>query len=88
MSLELGKFIAQSRTIQNVLNNTSVPYGMAITLKPLVKTTLEEIVAKSGIKAEVKTQDKIENLEAILLDLGRSSSGITENIEDSGVKGR
>lgn len=87
MSLELGSLLHKAEQYKNVLNNTTI-YRTAWhdTLKPLVQTTLEEIVAKSGIKAEVKAQDKIENLEAILLDLGKSSSGITENIEDSGVK--
>lgn len=87
MSLELGSLLSKADTYKRVLHNTAT-YRVAWhqSLKPLVMTTLEEIVKRSEIKAEVKVQDKIENLEAILLDLGRSSSGITENIEDSGVK--
>ncbi|MBL0084816.1 MAG: hypothetical protein IPP37_21310 [Saprospiraceae bacterium] len=87
MNLELGSLLSKADTYKRVLQNTAT-YRVAWhqSLKPLVMTTLEEIVNRSEIKAEVKVQDKIENLEAILLDLGRSSSGITENIEDSGVK--
>lgn len=87
MNLELGSLLNKAEQYKNVLNNTML-YRTAWheLLKPLVKSTLDEIIIRSGIKAEVKIQDKIENLEAIVLDLGRSSSGITENIEDSGVK--
>ncbi len=87
MNLELGSLLNKAEQYKNVLNNT-VLYRNAWheSLKPLVKSTLDEIIVRTAIKAEVKIQDKIENLEAIVLDLGRSSSGITENIEDSGVK--
>ncbi len=37
-------------------------------------------------KASVTNKNNIEILEAIMLDLGRSSSGIAENLDETGVK--
>ena len=37
-------------------------------------------------KSEVEVQDNIENLEAVVLNLGRSASGISENLENTDIK--
>jgi hypothetical protein len=47
---------------------------------------LNELKEKTGLQGEIKINDKIENLESIVFDLGRSSSGISENVQDSGIK--
>ncbi|MBK8698923.1 MAG: hypothetical protein IPN29_05040 [Saprospiraceae bacterium] len=87
MSLELGGLISKASAYKNVVANTLKYRELWHSgLKPLVVSTFEEIILKTEIRAEVKIQDKIENLEAIVLDLGKSSSGISENIDDSGVK--
>lgn len=87
MNLELGSLLTKAERYKSVLNNTQQYRSQwHSTLKPLLKATLQEIISKTDVKAEIKAQDKIDNLEAIVMDLGKSSSGITENIDDSGVK--
>lgn len=54
--------------------------------KILITETLRDIVQQTGLKASVTDKNNIENLEAIMLDLGRSSSGIAENLDDTDVK--
>ena len=54
--------------------------------KLLITETLRDIVQQTGLKASVTDKNNIENLEAIILDLGRSSSGIAENLDDTDVK--
>jgi hypothetical protein len=87
MSLELGALMAKAEAYKTVLDNTVVNREQwHASLKPMIKATLEEIIHQTQIKAVVNTQSKIENLESMVLDLGRSSSGISEYIEGSGVK--
>jgi hypothetical protein len=54
--------------------------------KTLISTTLKAVVQQTGLKATVVEKNNIENLEAIVLDLGRSSSGIAENLDNTDVK--
>ena len=46
--------------------------------KDLIVKTLTDLVAETGLEAEVYVEDAIENLESVVLDLGRVSSGISE----------
>lgn len=87
MALDMGSLISKAHAYKGILENT-ITYRMEWhnVLKPLIKETLKDIISNTQIKGEVKEQNKIENLEAVILDLGRSSSGISENIDDSGVK--
>lgn len=87
MALDINSLISRANAYKSVLDNTlNYRKEWHSNLKPLIKNTLQEILQKTEIRAEIKDQDKIDNLEAVILDLGRSSSGISENIEDSGVK--
>jgi len=54
--------------------------------KQFIIDILRDIVQQTGLKAAVTVKNNIENLEAIILDLGRSSSGIAENLDDTDVK--
>ena len=54
--------------------------------KQFIIYNLRDIVQQTGLKASVTEKNNIENLEAILLGLGRSSSGIAENLDDANVK--
>ena len=54
--------------------------------KTLISTTLKAVVQQTGLKATVVEKNNIENLEALVLDLGRSSSGIAENLDNTDVK--
>jgi hypothetical protein len=87
MKLDLGSISVKANAYKKVLENTnSYRLAWGKDLKPMLMSSLKAIFDEIGIKAEVKEQTKIENLESIVVDLGKSSSGITENMEDSGVK--
>jgi hypothetical protein len=86
--MDLGTLISKVNKYKQVLENTNLYretwHGE---VKPMLIKTLEEILKQSDLpKAEIIVKDNIENLESVVLDLGRSSSGISENVEDSGVK--
>ena len=86
--MDTGTLISKVNKYKQVLENTQ-KYRKAWhdETKPMLISTLEEILKEADLnKAEVITRDNIENLEAVILELGRSSSGIAENVEDSGVK--
>jgi hypothetical protein len=86
MELDLSNLQAKANLYKSVLENTKLFRAQWPDLKLLITQTQEEIFKKLDIKVEIKSVDKIENLESIVIDLGKSSSGISENIEDSGVK--
>jgi uncharacterized protein YoxC len=86
--MDTGTLIAKINKYKQVLENTQ-NYRLAwrAEVQPMLTKTLEEILKQSDLpKAEIIKRDHIENLEAVVLDLGRSSSGISENVDDSGVK--
>lgn len=85
--MDTGTLISKVNKYKQILENT-LKYREAWhkEVKPLLTETLDEILRQSGLtKGEVIVRDNIENLEAVVLDLGRSSSGISENLDDSGV---
>ncbi len=51
-------------------------------LKEMIIENLEEIAEKTGLPAEVDVQDNVENLEVIIYNLGRTTSGISEKVDD------
>ncbi len=86
--MDIGTLISKVNKYKQVLDNTQ-KYRKAWhdEIKPMLTHTLEDILKQADLpKAEVIVRDNIENLEAVVLELGRSSSGISENVEDSGVK--
>ncbi len=85
--VDFGSLMAKVEVYKNILRNTELyRQKWKPDMKPLIEKVLNDFISQSGLKAEVKIQDKIENLESIVLDLGRSSSGISENMEDTDVK--
>jgi uncharacterized protein YoxC len=86
--MDTGTLLAKVNKYKQVLENTQ-KYRIAwhSEVQPMLTKTLEELLKQSDLpKAEIIKRDNIENLEAVVLDLGRSSSGISENVDDSGVK--
>jgi hypothetical protein len=80
----LVKINKYKQILQNTEDNRKVWKGE---IRPMLVKALKGIIKDAELpKAEVIVRDNIENLEAIILDLGRSGSGISENVEDSGVK--
>lgn len=87
MALDIGTLAVKAAHYKKILANTvSYRKSWHKTLKPLISSTLEEIVEQTEITGKVEIKDNIENLEAIVLDLGRTSSGIRENLEDTDIK--
>lgn len=86
--MDTGTLLSKVNKYKQVLLNTEL-YRKAWhdDIKPMLISTLQEIIEQADLpKAEVIIRDNIENLESVILDLGRSSSGISENLEGSGVK--
>ncbi|MBK8624518.1 MAG: hypothetical protein IPN86_02735 [Saprospiraceae bacterium] len=87
-SMDTGSLLIKVNKYKQVLQNTEIyRKSWHDMIKPMLTKTLEDIIKQAELpKAEIIVRDNIENLEAVILDLGRSSSGISENVEDSGVK--
>ncbi|MEM9545043.1 MAG: hypothetical protein AAGA77_03675 [Bacteroidota bacterium] len=87
MSIDLGTLISKANEYKRILENTGEYRKQWPTkMKPLILQTLNEIIKQTELKATVEEQDNIENLEAVVLDLGRSASGISENLENTDIK--
>jgi len=87
MALDLGTLVSKVNDYKQILENTQeYRKSWDTKMKPVILKMLKEILKQTGIKGEINEQDNIENLEAIVLDLGRSASGISENLEDTDIK--
>lgn len=87
MGLDLGTLLVKAENYNDILSNTkSYRKKWSSTMKPLIKKTLKEILKQTKIKGDIDVQDKIINLEAIVLDLGKTSSGIIEQLDDTDIK--
>lgn len=86
--MELNSLISKADKYRTVLENTeSYRKAWHTDLKPMLIKSLKEIVLETKLSnAVVIERDNVDNLESVVLDLGRSSSGISENMEGSGVK--
>lgn len=80
---DLNKIRQKVNKYEEVLKNTE-DYRKAWHdgLSDLIKDTLEKITAETGLPAEVEIQDNVENLEIIIYNLGRTTSGISEKVGD------
>lgn len=87
MSIDLGTLIAKADEYKKVLGNT-VDYRKewVPTIKPRIVETLESILEQTGINGVIEQNDDIINLESIVLNLGRSASGISEKVENTDIK--
>ncbi len=85
--MDLGSLPSKVEGYKKILKNT-LEYRKIWdeSLKDMIENTLKTINEGTGLNAKIEVRDNIENLEAVVLDLGRSSSGLAEHIEDSGVK--
>ncbi len=85
--IDLGSLPTQVERYKTLLNNT-IEYRKKwpTELKPMLIDTLEQINQETDLNAVVEVKENIENLESVVFNLGRSSSGLYENIDDSGIK--
>ena len=87
MAIDLGTLVSKANDYKKILKNTGEYRGKwTKEMKPLIKKTLTEILKQTEIQGKITVQDNIENLEALVLDLGRSASGISENLENTDIK--
>jgi hypothetical protein len=83
MDNELVKIKQKVKKYQEILENT-IQYrkDWNESLKAMIMKTLEYIAKETGLSAEVEIQDNIENMELVVFNLGRSTSGISEKVDE------
>lgn len=83
MENELIKIKQKVKKYQEILENT-IQYrkDWDSELKDMIVKTLETISKETGLKADVEVQDKVENMEIIVFNLGRTTSGISEKVDE------
>ena len=77
---------AKIAAYKKVLENTMVFRQAWPATREMISLELNNFLDLSGIKGKVNNNTDIENLEAVTLDLGRSSSGISRNHVDTDVR--
>lgn len=85
---DLSGLMGRFRKYKEVLSSTDQHRELWQThAKPLMVDLLKSVCKEADLpKAEVIVRDNVENLEVVALDLGRSASGISEKMEDTGIK--
>ena len=87
INLDLGTIVSKVNAYKQILDNTiSYRQSWKKELKDMIVDTLSYINEHSELGAMVIVRDNIENMEAVVLDLGRVHSGMSEKIESSDVK--
>ncbi len=51
-------------------------------IKNFIESTSADILKHTGVSAHIEVEERFENLESITISLGKSISGIAENIDD------
>lgn len=81
MTQEHKNLIKRVKQYQQVLENTIMYRSLWHNeVREKIFQTLSELVEETGLDAEIYVEDDIENLESVVLDLGRVSSGISETL--------
>lgn len=87
INLDLGSIGTKVSKYKLILDNT-IKYREEwhTQLKKMIVDTLEFIKEESGIEANVHVKDPIENMEAVVFDLGTVHSGLREKVDQSDIK--
>lgn len=87
METDINRLQQKVKAYKQVLQNTS-DYRIEWhnKTKGFIIQKLLSIIEQTGLRAKVTPKENIENLESITLDLGRSSSGIGESLENQDFK--
>lgn len=87
MNIDINTIKTKVAAYEDVLKNTvNNRFEWQEKVKSFIKETLQNIIDETGLKGKISEIKEIENLESIILDLGRSSSGIAHNRDISDVK--
>ena len=81
--MDIAGLIIKVNNYQEVRNNTK-EYREAWNseIKPMLHKHLQNIIKKTGMKATVEEKTEMDNLEAIVLDMGQEESGISQRVTD------
>lgn len=87
METRITKLQEKVKAYKEVLQNTKeYRKQWQLKTKGFIIQQLLAVIEHTGLKAKVTEKDKIENLESVMLDLGRSSSGIGESLDNTDFK--
>ncbi len=76
----IGK-VEQYKKIRSNTNKYRKAWNAKI--KPMLHEKLAEIISETGLQATVVEKTEMDNLEAVVLDLGQEESGISQRVTDS-----
>jgi len=87
MENDILKLQEKVKAYKEVLQNTiSYRKEWHNKTKGFIIQHLLSITEQTGLKAKITPKENIENLESVMLDLGRTSSGIGESLENTDFK--
>jgi len=82
--MDLNVLTNKVRKLEEILGNTKVYRDQWHSdVKPMLHQNLGEIIKATGLKATVEERTEMDNLEAIVLDMGQSESGIRQRVNDA-----
>lgn len=82
--MDIAGLIGKVNDYQNIRNNTKTyRESWNSEIKPMLRSHLESIIKETELKANVDERTEMDNLEAIVLDLGQEESGISQRVTDS-----
>ena len=82
--MDIAGLIGKVNEYENTRKNTSAyRESWNAEIKPMLRSHLENIIKETGLKAKVDERTEMDNLEAIVLDLGQEESGISQRVTDS-----
>ena len=80
---ELANLKKRAAAYREVLHNTTAyRQDWKVELRQTIFDQLRELVKEAELDATVEVKEGVENLEAVVLDLGQSKSGISEKVND------
>ena len=81
--MDLNVLASKVRKLEGILANTQTYRDQWHSdVKPMLHKNLEEIIKATDLKAKVDERTEMDNLEAIVLDMGQSESGIRQRVTD------
>jgi len=84
---ELINLKTKVATYHEILDNTTQYRNVwREQLRAFIMNRLELILGETGLKAEIQVNDKVENLESVVLSLGRQESGIGEKVSEETIR--
>jgi len=82
--MDISGLIGKVKTYESIRKNT-VQYREAWVnkIKPMLHEELNKIIKETGLSAEVEEKTEMDNLEAVVLDMGQEESGISQRVTDN-----